>query len=130
MFAKNTNYQKWIVLILTVIPCGFLVYWIFEKNDNVLLIIVALSVLPIWWIFCNWSISRSTPDLDDPRNIGNSATVIEDFKKIGNHFEGYIKLNGVKWKAQSKSFPLEAGTVVITKSLNGLIYEVEKQENN
>lgn len=67
------------------------------------------------------------PDLDNPKNLENTATVVEDFAQVGNQFKGYIKLNGVKWKAISDSCPYKSGTVVKTTSLNGLIYKVEKQ---
>ena len=58
------------------------------------------------------------PMLDDPRNIGDTATVLEDFQPVDNFFEGAIQLNGVKWKAKTRTSLLKKGTVVITTSLD------------
>lgn len=68
------------------------------------------------------------PMLDDPKNLGNRATVIEDFQQVGSFFEGAIQLNGVRWKARSRTAPLKKGTIVTTISLDNLTYEVQEKK--
>lgn len=66
--------------------------------------------------------------LDDPKNLGNRATVIENFQPMGSFFEGVIQLNGVRWKARSRTSPLKKGAIVTTTSLDNLTYEVEEKK--
>ena len=122
---------KWRILaiIAGVVTAGIL-YWVFDVNENPIYPILVVCLSPILWIFTDWSVSRDMPNLDDHKNLGDIAEVTEDFEKVGNEFEGSIKLNGVKWKARNRSSSLKAGTVVKTISLDNLTYEVEQIEKH
>ena len=39
--------------------------------------------------------------------IGSTAEVSRKFKQVGMYFEGYVKLNGVQWKALCRTGQLE-----------------------
>lgn len=110
-------------LIVTLIALPLILY-----SDYLWLKIALLGLWPIFQIFADREYSRNMPMLDDPKNLGNRATVIEDFQPMGIFFEGVIQLNGVRWKARSRTSPLKKGTVVTTISLENLTYEVEQDK--
>ena len=124
---KNNYWKKlYFGLVLKYITIFIFIYLILTGKSIWIVFFLICSYL-LLELYSNREISRNMPMLDDPLNIGNTATVLEDFQPVGNFFEGAIQLNGVKWKAKSNTSPLKKGSVVITTSLNNLTYEVEEK---
>lgn len=121
--------KRLLLLVFAIIsfPATYLVVVVFENLWSALLFII---VLLIGGVFLDREVSKAQPDLDNPHSIGSSAEVIESFVKVGNEYEGFVKLNGVRWKARCQSQPLLAGSIVSVKSLNGLVLHVEEIEKN
>ncbi|MDU9049539.1 MAG: NfeD family protein [Candidatus Electrothrix sp. Rat3] len=62
---------------------------------------------------------------NDEQFIGSYAEVSKPFQKVGTYFQGYVKLNGVEWKALCRIGQLSSGTPVIIKNISNLTLEVE-----
>jgi membrane protein implicated in regulation of membrane protease activity len=127
--------MEWIVTILLAVIVGYILAesecfgigeffrCIFDCVDNII-------------GFISYIFNRSTPesisgneerqDNDKFNLIGISASAVEDFKKIGNHYyEGYVKANGTYWKAVCKTCRIANGDIVIVKDCKNLTLEIE-----
>jgi membrane protein implicated in regulation of membrane protease activity len=116
-----------LLLIFSIImfPAAYFVVVVFENLWSALIFII---VLLISGVFLDREVSKAQPDLDNPLSIGNSAEVLEPFIEVANEFEGFVKLNGVRWKARCQSTPLKEGDIVVVKNQKGLVLEVERHK--